>query len=240
MRKKFIAGGLASLLALVVTAVAIAAGTTANTVLDVSVKASPTKSGTKAKPKSEKVTFTFAQKTKDGTGQPATTTKIEIGLPKEFKINSSKWPKKDRCDGDKADQTGKSVCPSKSKVGSGKSQAKALDGAIVQNLDVTAFVLTNGGIGFFVEGQKPVQVASMLPAKVSSHGLSVSIPSNIQEPVTGAPTGITLLNSSVGGKDGGVNLIESKGCKSKWTFSGTFTYRDGKQSDSSDVACKQG
>lgn len=238
MYKKLIAGGLASLLALVVTAVAIAAGTAADTLLTVTVKASPTTAGTKAKPKSEKLTFTFAQKTKSGTGQPGTTTKIDITLPKEFKINSGKWPKKDRCDGDKADQSGKSVCPAKSKVGSGKSQAKALDGAIIQNLDVTAYVLTSGGIGFFVEGQTPVQVASMLPAKVSSHGLSVSIPSNIQEPVTGAPTGITLLNSSVGGKDGDVNLIESTGCKKKWTFTGKFTYRDGTNSGTSTVACK--
>lgn len=243
MRKRLFLGAVIGALSVFLASLAWA-NPVADTNLDLTVKASSKKGGSKKKPTSQKITVTWKGSTKSGTGQPSNTTVIKFGLPKEWVLNTKKWPQKKACDLGKA-ESDKSKCPRGSKVGTGKSQALAANGAITQNLNVTAFVGKRGGLGFFVEGSQPVEVAAMLPGKISrSRNLTVQIPSNIQEPAPGVLTGITLLNVKFGGstKDGRkkVNLLESKGCKKKkWSFTSSFTYRDGSLKAPATVKCRK-
>jgi hypothetical protein len=255
VRKKHIIGALAGALALVFAAVAVAVPAAQST-LDLTVAATPSKAGTKSKPKPTKLTLTIDGGPKQG-GQPATTTAFVVKLPKQLNINSKKWPKKARCSLSKVNQAGSvSVCPKGSKVGSGSSQALAANGAITQNLSISAHALTNGNVGFFLQGSSPVSVAVMLEGKISGRTLTVGIPTNVQEPIPGIATGITLLKTVFNGKvkvkktfrKGGkkvkrtvtMGAIESTGCKGgKWTVSVTDKYRDGVKTVTANAPCKK-
>ncbi|MBA2505099.1 MAG: hypothetical protein H0V29_04045 [Thermoleophilaceae bacterium] len=240
MLKKISIGALVGVLGVLVASLAWA-NPVADTTLSLEAKPTSTKGGTSDKPRKQGLSVTFTGGTKSGTGQPSNTTQIEFTLPAEWKINTKKWPQAATCDGTKADSD-KSLCPKGSKVGSGSSQAKAANGAITQNLAVTAYVLEGGNLGFFVEGSTPVEVAAMLKGRIKGRKLTVPIPSNIQEPAPGVLTGITLLKTSLGGsiknKGTNVNLLESVGCKNKkWNFNSKFVYRDGSLTDGDDAKC---
>jgi hypothetical protein len=242
VRKKSVLGALVGVLALSVAAIAIA-NPASDTTLDVTTVVKPKKAGTKANPKPEVLTLTIAGGTVSGTGQPSTSTQINSLVPDTFIQQSRKWPKSKRCDIDEVNNAkSDSVCPKGSKVGFGSSQAKAGNGSIIQDLELTAFVIKNGNIGFFLNGSTPVQTQVMLESKVKGRQLNTVIPPNVQEPVPGFATGITLLkvtfNGKVKVKGETIGILESKGCKNhKWKFTITNIYRDGSKKDSDTVAC---
>jgi hypothetical protein len=246
VRKKWLLSALAGAIALAVAAVAIA-NPAADTTLDVTAVVKPKKSGTKKDPKPVSLTLTIAGGTASGTGQPSTTTAINTTLPSTWLLNSKKWPKAKRCDIDAVNNAkSDSVCPKGSKIGTGSSQAKAGNGTITQDLDVTAYVIKNGNVGFFLVGTTPVSIQVMIEGVVSGKQLKVAIPQNIQEPVPGFATGITLLKVAFGvGKLGKVivkgeqlGIIESKGCKNKqWEIKVQNVYRDGENTDTDTVPC---
>lgn len=244
MRKSYLIGALVGALALVFAAVSFAVPA-AQTTLSITAKASPSKAGTKKKPKAVRFTLTIKGGPAGPGLQPATSTAIITQLPSTWKLNSKKWPKSKRCDFNLANNSKTdSVCPKGSKVGSGSSQALAANGGLTQNLAVRAYVIKNGNVGFFIQGSKPVAVAQMLEGKVSGRKLNVVIPSSVQEPVPGVATGITLLKVSfkgsakVGKKK--IGILETTGCKGrKWTFKVTNRYRDGSKSATDSVKCKK-
>ena len=82
--------------------------------------------------------------------------------------------------------------PEELKVGSGISVAKA--GTLTENLKVTAYVLTNGNVGFYLLGN-PVPLNKTLEGKVvkNGRGLNVVIDPDVYQPVPGLFTGITKL-----------------------------------------------
>jgi hypothetical protein len=246
VRKKSVLGALVGVLVLAVAAAVAIANPAADTTLDVTTVIKPAKSGTKKNPKPEKLTLTIKGGTVSGTGQPATSTAINTTLPSTFLLQSKKWPKSKRCDIDEVNQQkSDSVCPKGSKVGFGSSQAKAGNGSITQNLALTAHVIKNGNIGFFLNGSTPVQTQVMLEAKVKGHKLNTAIPPNVQEPVPGFATGITLLKVTFNGKTKvkghPMGVLESNGCKGKqWKITIQDVYRDGVKTDSDTVACKKG
>ncbi len=184
--------------------------------------------------------------TTDGTGQPATSTSLNTVLPKEWRINSERWPKSKRCDIKKVNQDKNTKsCPKGSQVGSGTSKAKVNNGGAEQNLIVTAFVIKNGDIGFFLKNDGGASVNQMIQGNtVQGFKLNVKIPPEIQEPFPGLPTGITLLqvnfkgSTKVKGKQ--VGILETRGCKTgKWKFTEINIYRDGKNKDTDTVKCKK-
>jgi hypothetical protein len=242
VRKKSVVGALVGALALAVAAVAIA-NPVGETTLDVTTTVTPKKAGTSKNPKPTVFTLTMEGGTTTGSGQPSTSTAINALVPSTMVMQSKKWPKSKRCDIDAVNNAkSDSVCPKGSKVGSGSSQAKAGNGSITQNLALTAHVIKNGNIGFFLNGSTPVQTQVMLESKVKGRQLNTAIPQNVQEPVPGFATGITLLKVKFNGKNKikgeQVGVLESKGCKGhKWTFEITNVYRDGQKKDSDTAPC---
>lgn len=243
MRTRFLASGLACAL-LSVGAVAAFAVPANETTLDFQVKPSSTKAGTVKKPKITNLAVTIKGGTTDGTGQPATSTALNTTLPKQWVINSERWPKSKRCSITQVNQDkDTSSCPSGSKVGSGRSQAKINEGNGEQNLDVTAFVIKNGDIGFFLKNDGGATVNEMIVGNtVNGNKLNVKIPPQIQEPFPGLITGISLLKVNFKGtamvKGKKIGILATTGCvRRKWKFTVVNVYRDGKNTDTDTVNC---
>jgi hypothetical protein len=241
MLKVILGGALVGALTLAMTATALAQTTT----MDASLRLSPSKAGTSKKPKPVKLTLGIQGGTQSGTGQPDTSTRIKVQLPKGIKWNGKLWPKAKRCSASRATAQGSmGVCPKGSKIGSGHVTALGGGGGVVEEIDLTAFVTTGGHLGLFLEATQPVPIATMLEGKVSGQTINVGIPANIQEPVTGVPTGIRTLTFTVNGKTkvkGKTRgALESSGCSGgKWTSKVTNVLRTGTLTDSPSVSCRK-
>ncbi len=108
---------------------------------------------------------------------------------------------------------------------------------------MTAYVLTNGSLGLWLEADVPLPLSTMLEGKVKGSVINIAIPLTIQEPATGRPVGDRDphfgLNgkTKVKGKTRGV--IESTSCAGKWTLKFQNVMTDGSLSDSASAACKK-
>ena len=241
MRKKTLALALTGALAISLAGVAYADINNSTFELS-SFKTGPAKSGTKKKPKAVKLSLGVKGGTKDGVGQPSTSTSLKITLPKGIVWNGKKWPKSKRCSATEAtQQQTDSVCPKGSKIGSGKTVAAG--GPVIENLSVTAYVTTGGNLGLFIKGE-PLPIAEMLDSKVKGRVINVIIPPNIQEPAPGIPSAILDLSFSLNAKakidKKTRGILESTGCTGKkWTLKFENIVRDGKLSDTASVPCKK-
>ena len=243
MRNRFMASALACAL-LSGGAVAAFAAPANQTTLDFQVKPSSTNAGTVQKPKITNLQVTITGDTVDGTDQPSTSTSLNTVLPRQWVINSERWPKNKRCSITQVNQDqNTSSCPAGSKVGSGTSKAKVNKGQAEQNLIVTAFVIKNGDIGFFLKNDGGATVNQMIVGNtVNGNKLNVKIPPEIQEPFPGLPTGITLLKVNFRGttmvKGKKIGILATTGCvRGKWKFTQVNIYRDGRNSDTDTVKC---
>jgi hypothetical protein len=239
----------AAAVAVVVLIAAVAAYANApasQTTFKLDVSSSPKKAGTKSKPKPVKTTLNMTGGTTTAGDSPATSTKIDIQLPSTQKWYGSKWPKSKRC----APQSSadKAACPAGSKIGTGHvvatNRSDPTKPKIVEQIDLTAYVMPSGGLGLLVEGTSPLPFSALLPGKISKKNtkISVSIPDNVQEPLAGVPTGIEQLKFTLSGKIKSkgktYGAISSIGCKSKkWKTTVTNFYRDGKHKDDDTVKC---
>ena len=150
MRKKTLAAVLTGALAISIVGVAYA--DINNTTFDLSqFSASPTKAGTKKKPKPVTLKLGVKGGTKDGTGQPSTSKALKITLAKGLKWNGKAWASSKRCSVSKATQQKTDrVCPKGSKMGSGHVDAQGRH--LNESIDATAYVLTKGNLGLCPEG----------------------------------------------------------------------------------------
>lgn len=259
MRKYFV-GALAVALTLAGATAAFGIGSADNTKVTVEINTSSAKEGTKRNPKPNSVRLTLLGSTKNGKGQPGTSKRLELTLPKGWSWNANRWPRSKRCDIDEVNQAkSDSVCPKGSKVGTGKStatggadeaQPSGEGNGVQEKIDVTAHVIKNGNLGFFLEGE-PVDVnPPMIEGKLKGRTLSVIIPKTVQEPVPDVATGITKLNTNftgrikvrVKGKRRTYGITEnSGGCSKKgnWVFIGRNVMRDGTVTDRDAVKCRQ-
>lgn len=193
------------------------------------VTVTPSKHGTKKKPKNVKLkvtTTTDAPKS----GEPAFATKqAVISFDKNLVFNGAKFKS---CTADQL-RAAESNCPSGSKVGKGTAQGVAL--GQVANLTVTAF---NGPKGktllLHVVGSTPIAIDSVMVASLKSASgkygkkLVVPIPDNLQQPITGVFATLTSFITSVSGTAKGVPYVGLVGCtKKKLNFKGDFSYTDG-------------
>ena len=224
MRKTLVVA-LAAVLCLSLAATALAQrGDPANTTSTLTAKVSPNNAGTKAKPQRVTLDLGIIGGTKNGQGQPASSTSLNVTLPSGFKINSKSWPSKTRCSLAKmrAEKSPKS-CPKGSKVASGVSVAKA--GSLTETIKVTGYVLTTGNIGFYLLGN-PVPLNYTLDGKVvkSGRGLNVVIPPEVYQPAPGLYTGITKLSlklkASAKSKGKTIGIVQTTKCpkNKKWGF----------------------
>jgi hypothetical protein len=133
------------------------------------------------------------------------------------------------------------------KVGSGFAQATAAGQQ--EDLTVTGY---NGPKGksllLRVEGQAPLAIDSVIVGKLvkgsGAYGkkLVVTIPDNLQQPLTGLYATLTRFVTTVGGTQKKVPYIALKGCPAnkKLQFKGNFVFTDGtKQSPKATAPCKK-
>jgi len=252
LRSKYLAGVVVGALTLG-GAMAAWAVPASQTTLDVTFKPGSPEAGTKKKPRANSLKISIKGDTTTGSGQPATSTALNIMLPKQWRLNSERWPRRARCDIAEANQ-GKSdsVCPRGSKIGAGSAivqgGASEQGAGVTRTLFVRAYVIENGDLGFFVQnkrGETPA-VALMIQGNTSRRRrISIKIPQNLQEPVAGVPTGIRLLEFTLRGKAraGGkrLGIVDTTGCGSRkqWLFTLQDVYRDGKKSDSDTARCRR-
>jgi hypothetical protein len=213
LRKTLIAA-LTALTALALAAVAIAQTPPS---IEVTATASPSKAGTKKKPKSEKINLQIDNNPDSKTSAG----KIEISFPKTLKL-STKGLK--TCSVAKLDADGKSGCPTASKAGVGTAKAllnATSDNPAPLNFNVTTFVAGKNLLAFYLEQQGTDSgVQQALPAKITTisgnktygQKLTINIPANLQQPAPGVYSTLIQIKNSLGLKSGSNALIKSIGC----------------------------
>jgi hypothetical protein len=174
------------------------------------VSVTPKNAGTKKKPKNSSIHLRIenADKTK-------TLRRLTITSPKTFVLNAKGLTK---CNEDELARTQDlSVCPKKSRVGSGT--AHALVGVTGTNqtpltFKVTALVLGAKKLGFFLQGQElPVNVLS--PGAIKGRKLIIDVPIEAQQPTPGLWAGLVDLETTMKAKQGKHILASTMGCKKK-------------------------
>ncbi len=206
--RKFLIAAIAALASIALASVAVAQ----NSDVTATTTVSPTKSGTKKKPKSIKIT-TFVKNNIEGT----TAAKIEIDFPKTVKISGKGLT---ACKLSAIQATGPSACPAKSKAGTGISHAVVGPDRVPLNFDVTAFVGGKNLVIFYIK-QQGGTVSKALEGKISkgsgkfAQKLVITIPPDLQQPAPGLYAALTDLKSTLSLKKGKNALISSVGCKNK-------------------------
>ena len=210
MRKTLIAA-LTALMALALTAVAIAQNPAPS--IDVTATVSPTKAGTKTSPKSEKVNLTIINNKESKTSA----SKIEIIFPKTLKL-STKGLKK--CSVSTLNSQGKAACPTAAKAGVGTAEAlvnPSSPNPAPLKFNVTTWVSGTNLLAFYLEQQGTDSgVQQALPAKITKAGtgqkLTINIPKNLQQPAPGVYSALQQIKNSLGLKSGKNALVKSIGC----------------------------
>ena len=217
-----------SVIALVVAASAWAV----NADQGLSVSVTPSKAGTKAKPKSVKLKITTTTTPKDS-AQFATTQAV-LYFDKNLKLGGSKF-KSCTVAMIQADET---TCPKGSKVGGGTAKAQAGTGGAVKvaPILVTAFNGPKGKTLLLHVIYTKLGIDEVLNATIGSakgqYGTKLTVPINahLQQPATGLFATLTEFITSVSGKatdKAKTPYVGLTGCSGgALKFKGVFTYTD--------------
>ena len=195
-------------------------------------------SGTAKKPKPVTLSLGVLGGTKDGTGQPSTSTNLRITLPRGIKWNGGAWARGKRC---AVSPRSKSECPRGSKIGFGHVDAQG--GPLSESITVTAYVLKNASLGLWLEGT-PLPLNVMLQGRVRQGVINVAIPFPVQQPVPNVFSAIRNLNFTLNGrtkvKGKTRGAVESVGCfNRKWTMKFDNIVTDGKLTDTRRASCRK-
>lgn len=180
--------------------------------------ASPTKAGTKKKPKNVKLGF------KLDVDKPGTTVEvIEVLLPKGTKFSGKGFKK---CNVDDLVQLGISACPSGSKAGpKGSANAAVGPQGAPLNLDVYPFVENANTLAFYLsQVQGPLQ--TVVHGKITNSGrkMSITIPQELRKP-GGLDATLTGLDQTFSGKSKKNYIVSSTSCpKGGWKFGGNLVF----------------
>ena len=214
MRKSLVAA-LAAPTVLVMATVAFAQNPAPS--IEVKATVSPTKAGTKKKPKSEKISLQIDNSRESKTSA----SKIEISFPKTLKL-STKGLK--TCSVAKLDSQGKASCPRGSAAGVGTADALVnpqSDNPASLKFNVTTFVAGKNLLAFYLEQQGndsgvqqalPAKITTVKGSKVFGQKITISIPANLQQPAPGVYSTLIQIKNSLGLKSGSNALIKSIGC----------------------------
>jgi hypothetical protein len=223
---------------------AVGAGVSSAVDPEISVTASvtPTKHGTKQKPK--KVKLIVKLKTVQKPGDPPFAANATIvHLAKELVFNGKALKSCAKAQV-QADDT---KCPKGSKVGQGVAAGTAL--GLTENLTVTAYNGPGGNkLELLVDGQTPLQIHSVIEGLLQSDSgaygkkLVVAIPENLQQPAPGAYATLEQFDTTINAVSGKKKApyVGLASCKTgKMAFGADYTYTDGTaKSTTTTATCK--
>jgi hypothetical protein len=217
-----------------VTAIAIAApAASAQAPATMKVGVTPTKAGTKSKPKNSTINLAVTN-----ADTKRTMSKLTITTAKTFKLSTKGLTK---CKASVLEARGPSACPKASRVGKGTAEALVgVNGPSPTPLTfkVTAVVTGPKNLAFDLQGQQlPVHV--MAPGTISGTKLTISVPQAAQQPVPGTFAGLVSLQATMTGKKGTNYLASTTGCvKKKHAFSSLLTFINNGVSPAGTVTAK--
>lgn len=207
---------------------------------------SPSKHGTKKKPKGIKLGIeTITESPAQSGDQPFATEKAVIHFDKNLVFNGKNLP---QCSNAQV-QSDDTKCPKGSKVGTGTAQGVAL--GATENLTVTLYNGPHGNsIELLVNGSSPLQIHSTIEGTLTKdtglygYKLTVPIPAGLQQPAPSVFATLTDFNTHTNGTLKGKNkkpYIGLVGCPKtkKLNFAGDFFYTDGtNKTATAQVPCK--
>jgi hypothetical protein len=243
--RKLVVGALVSALTLTgaVGALAVSSSETTHTV---TFSTGNKREGTPRRPRPNSLTLRLSQGTTTGSGQPATTTTINVSIPRQWRLNSERWPRRRRCNITTVNQRGTdSVCPRGSRIGRGRTRLLAADGGIEEFANIRAYVIRNGDLGFFIDSDpgEETEINAMVQGVTSRSRISIKIPATLQQPVPGVKSAIGELTTTIAGsapiRGRRRGILETTGCPRRgWAFTLESVYDDGgRNRDSGRVRC---
>jgi hypothetical protein len=205
LRKSLMAVG-AAVLAISGAGVAYAQNAAPSIVVNTSV--SPSKAGTKKKPRAAKFTITV---TNNVTESKATASAIKISFPKTLKLSTKGLPQCTKSD-DVLTNGGPSLCK-KSIAGSGTSHVilgPATGNPTNVTFKVTPIVGKNEML-YYLDAPA-IGTKAVIHGKLSGSSQTITIPATLQQPVTGLFSAIVDLHTVISLNKGKHSLITSSGC----------------------------
>lgn len=185
------------------------------------VTASPSKAGTKKKPKSVKLGIDLT------VNKPQTTVRyIDLALPKGLKF-SGKGFKRCSIATLEAEDGGPSECPRGSSAGS-KGSATAVAGTAPLRFTIEPFVLSKTSLVFWVAGDGN-SVNAPLVGKITKSGrnMRIEIDAALRQPAPGLDASLTGIQATFSGKRGTNAIVSSTGCTGrKWNVTGKFSFTE--------------
>ncbi len=203
MRKSFLVAGVATLV-LGTTGVAIAQ--TPEPSIDVTASVSPSKAGTKSKPKG----VTFSLKVTNDPASKTTAKSIAVKFPSTIKISTKGL---DECKASDEELLANVKVCKKSFAGSGSASALLNPNATTPgplSFKVQPIVGKNELI-FVLSGSAP----AVLHGKVKGSTMTIAITPELQQPIPGVYSALNGLTTKISKKKGSKSLISVTGCKSK-------------------------
>ena len=201
MRKSFLVAGTATL-ALGMAGIAYAQNPAPT--IESTASVSPSKAGTKSKPKAE----TLKLSVKNNVDSKTTAEKITITFPSTLKISTKGL---DQCTVVRSGAHRQASLCSKAKAGSGSARAILNPNAPAPlSFKVVPYVGKNEVL-FLLSGSAD----AVLHGKISGKKMTIVITPQLQQPVPGTYSALNDLGTTISKKKGKNSLITSTGCKSK-------------------------
>ena len=180
------------------------------------VKITPTKAGTKKKPKNSTIKLSI-----ENTATNRTMSKLTITTAKTFKFSTKGLTKCNRAKLDPSTGGGPDACPKASIVGKGTATALlGVTSATPSDLefDVTAVVTSSKNIDFYL-AEKNTGVNVLAPGTISGRKLTIEVPAAAQQPVPGVFAGLVSLETTLKAKKGKKYLASTTGARARSTRS---------------------
>jgi hypothetical protein len=205
LRKSLIAVG-AAVLAISGAGVAYAQNAAPSIVVNTSL--SPSKAGTKKKPRATKFTITVTNNVNES---KATANSIKISFPKTLKLSTKGLPQCTKSD-DALTNGGPKLCK-KSIAGSGTSHVilgPATGNPTNVTFQVTPIVGKNQMLYYL--NAPAINTKAVIHGKLRGRTQTISIPTTLQQPVPGLFSAIVDLHTVISLKKGKHSLVTASGC----------------------------
>jgi hypothetical protein len=202
LRKTFIAAGAATL------AVGVAGIAYAQTAPSITATASisPTKAGTKSKPKASQ----FKLSVKNDPASNTTAKQIVVTFPKTLKLSTKGLTACTQSDAALAAGDPTKLCKA-SVAGTGSAHANLIPSGAV-SFKVTPLVGKNELLFHLAAQGAGLSNAYVLHGKISGSKLTIGIPANVQQPIPGLYSALVDLSTTLKMTKGKNTLISSVGC----------------------------